>query len=119
MKLEPVPCAALWVTVPDAIAEWPHLVDSVAEIAAQEVIARDYPELWRHGFRIQSWSGYALDLRWIESQDNFGKASNRCRVWVTGPNPERYRETVSVRPASQKESWGHEWLQPEPVPGEL
>jgi hypothetical protein len=87
MKLEPVPVATVWVKVPDAIAEWPKLVDSVAAIAAQEVISRDYPELWRHGVRILSWSAYSLDLRWIDSQDNFGEASNRCLVWLTGPHP--------------------------------
>lgn len=106
MKLDPTHFATIWVEVSDTIAEWPHLVDSVAEIAAQEVIARDYPGMWRHGFRIQLWSVYALDLRWIEAQDNFGEASNKCRVWVTGPNPEPYRERITVRSDSQRESGG-------------
>lgn len=114
MKPEPVPCVTLWVIVPETIAEWPHLVDSVAEIAAQEVISRDYPDLWRHGFRILSWSGYSLDLRGIESQDNFSVASNGCQVWVTGPNPALYRERLGFfRPASQTEAWGQPWLEPD------
>lgn len=111
MKLEPTHIATVWVKVPNAIAEYLHLVDSVAQIDARQVVARDYPELCSYGFRVESWSGYSLDLRWIESQDNFRKGINRCQVWLTGPNPAPIGERLGL--ASQTEPWGYPWLEPD------
>jgi hypothetical protein len=82
----PAHIATAWVTVPEWMADYPHLADSVAETAAQEVIARDFPELYRSECWVELWTAYFRDLRSIESQDRFGEAKG-CRVWLTEPNP--------------------------------
>ncbi|MBV9873478.1 MAG: hypothetical protein JO025_02010 [Verrucomicrobia bacterium] len=93
MRPYPAHIATALVRVPESIAEYFHLVNSVAEVAVRQVIASDFPELHHNGYRIQLWTAYFLDLRWLESQNNFGE-SNHCRVWVTGPNPEHYKPGV-------------------------
>lgn len=82
----PAHIATAWVSVPEWMADFPHLADTVAETAAQEIIARDFPDLYRNGCWVEVLTAYFRDLRSIESQDRFGEVKG-CRVWMTAPNP--------------------------------
>ena len=86
-RLDPAHVATFWVQVPSWMSKHPHLVDSEAGKAIEEVVDRDFPELKRYGCTVELWTVYRRDFRATESQYRFEEA-NGCRVWVTELEPD-------------------------------